>query len=69
MAKNHKTQQKCQISIIFVIAEICKIDLEALFFRILKIPMAKINRSSASRNSCCSKKFFPGMTDFTEANF
>ena len=32
---------KCQILIIFVIAEIHKIDMEALFFRIPKIPNIK----------------------------
>ena len=32
---------KCQILAIFLIVEIYKIDLEALFFRILKIPTVK----------------------------
>ena len=37
-----ENSQKCQILTIFVIAEIHKIDLEILFFRILEIPMVKI---------------------------
>ena len=42
LAKNLKNLKKCQISAIFMIAEIHKIDLEALFFRILKTPTIKI---------------------------
>ena len=34
--------RKMKILAIFVIAEIHKIDLETLFFRILKIPIVKI---------------------------
>ena len=46
LAKKLKSLQKCQIFVIFIIAEIHKIDLEALFFRILKILMIKIQKSS-----------------------
>ena len=52
-----KSLQKCQIFVIFIIAEIHKIDLEALFFRILKVLIVKI------------RKICWGITDFTEANF
>ena len=57
LGKKLKSLQKCQIFVIFITAEIHKIDLEALFFRILKILMVKIQKSSW------------GITDFTEANF
>ena len=42
MGKSGKIRTKCQILAIFVIAKIHKIDLEALFLRILKIPTVKI---------------------------
>ena len=57
LGKKLKSLQKCQIFVIFITAEIHKIDLEALFFRILKILMVKIQKGSW------------GITDFTEANF
>ena len=39
----------------FVIAEIHTIDVKALFFKILKIPMGKFR--SLGKHSVCSKKF------------
>ena len=61
-------------------AEIHKIDLKALFFRILKIPTVKnldiwVSIQSVKKNldiwvSIQSvKKISQGITDFTEANF
>ena len=50
-----------------MIAEIHKIDLEALFSRILKI--VKVKFRYLGKNSVCSKIFFLGITDFAKAMF
>ena len=44
-----------------MVAEIRKIDLEASFFRILKMPTVKFR--SLGKNSVCSKNVSQGITD------
>ena len=60
--------QKCKLFAIFLIAEIQKIDLEALFFRVLKILTVK-NLDLWVRIQFVKKRFAQGTTDFTEADF
>ena len=61
-----ENSRKCQILAIFVIAEIHKIDLEALFYRISKIPTVK-NLDLWLRIQFVKKNFSQGIRDFTEA--